>query len=595
MKKILYFLAGVTLILSGCEIPFLDAGTDSTLNKENFYTSLEDYEIALNGIYGCVAGRGVNMRGSYVIGIPVIGEAGTDECRAHPTSLNHGEQARELDLYDILNGSNDIVTQIWNVSYDAINRTNELLAKLDEMEEFEDPRYAVIDGECRFLQALWYFNLVRIYGGVPVVIPGEYSGMDWAKKGRDPIQAVYEKIDELLLKAIDELQADYHGKQHGRANKIAAQALYAKVNLHIASSMRHLSPAMDVMDQNIKLGGLNTYDWTANVDGVELSRQETITHYYTRARDYAKMVLDHFDTDGTTENILMPNFTDNFGLTESSKEILFEGVMSTGLTNEQGGFFGSLYGPHGQTANGGGQHILYPITAIVLNQFTFTNTGTNNAPVWGSADDRFLWTISTFSHQNSLPQKIVPFGQRWAQFEIGKFRMDKAGYNQDRVPVNNPILRTSDVCLIYAEAQAELDGAITPEALKYLNVVRDRAGIAAYTEDDIRNVVLLTNLDSQMNKEIPGYTDVTDMGHFRRAILNERMRELIGEGHRWFDLVRLGLLKPLSTAAAEAHLIQLPGQALPRKCEDYHIFRPVPSTVISVHGGNIEQNYGYTF
>src|SRR5690606_19548358 len=74
-----------------------------------------------------------------------------------------------------------------------------------------------------------------------------------------------------------------------------------------------------------------------------------------------------------------------------------------------------------------------------------------------------------------------------------------------------PVIRYAEVLLIYAEAQAEL--ANFDDANDYLNMVRDRAGL-----DDI---------------------NITDLESFKEAILEERRKEFVAEGERWFELVRM--------------------------------------------------------
>lgn len=87
-----------------------------------------------------------------------------------------------------------------------------------------------------------------------------------------------------------------------------------------------------------------------------------------------------------------------------------------------------------------------------------------------------------------------------------------------------------------------------------------------------------------------GYVTSTDIEHWRRTILNERMMELLGEGHRWYDLVRMGLLKQVVEGVTD---FALHGQPVNRQISDFHVFRPIPFREIQVQQGNLKQNYGY--
>lgn len=234
------------------------------------------------------------------------------------------------------------------------------------------------------------------------------------------------------------------------------------------------------------------------------------------------------------------------------------------------------------------------------DNYTYTMTATQPCV---SVDDRFAWAISTFQITQAGEVKAIAFGQRYKQFQIAKFRIDvPPSYNQDRTPVNNPILRVSDICLVYAEAQAELDNiegkGITTDALEFLNVVRRRAKVVEYTPTSILEVLTYEDLKKQGNKEIKGYVATNPIEHFRRAILNERMLELLGEGHRWFDLVRMGVLKEVTEQSID-YARTRPGANLSnpnipvRHISEFHIFRPVPAREISLHKGALTQNDGY--
>jgi hypothetical protein len=109
-----------------------------------------------------------------------------------------------------------------------------------------------------------------------------------------------------------------------------------------------------------------------------------------------------------------------------------------------------------------------------------------------------------------------------------------------------PVIRYSDVLLMYAEAMNEDDHPV--EAHEYINKVRKRARFDGTT---YRNTV-------------PDYVNLSKEA-FRAAVLKERRLELAVEGHRWFDLVRTGTLetlvpqaKPGVVPAARNYLFPIP-------------------------------------
>ncbi|NDP22224.1 MAG: RagB/SusD family nutrient uptake outer membrane protein [Paludibacter sp.] len=467
MKKLIYIIPTIifSTIFSSCEISFLDSVSYSDITKDVYYSSVSEYETALVGCYYYISGRGPSKDGNYASGLPIAGQAGTDETYI---AVNKGvsfEAATQFDNYSTLNTNNLICQEIWLNHYAGINAANEIINRIDKIDSVRlsgTPRYLGIRAEAQFLEALWYFNLVRIYGGVPIMTQASNSSMDLYTMKRDSIEKVYSRIINLLDSAI--LYLPTTTTEYGRATVYSGYGLLSKVALHIASSMNLLT-----IPDEVKLGGINSYDWVQkDINGIDLSKTETIKYYYQMARNNALNVLTHF-----APNYLMPNFSDCFYPHESSREILFEGVMSIGLSQEQGGWFGSLFGPRGQSSYGGGQHVIMPILPIVLDHFTFSYPPTTTS-TYSSLDSRFMWTIGTFQY-NKPNGSVSNIGTASAYklFEIAKFRLDAPpGYNQDRTPVNNPILRVSDICLVYAEAQAELDNfdgfGITNEALTHL-------------------------------------------------------------------------------------------------------------------------------
>ena len=110
------------------------------------------------------------------------------------------------------------------------------------------------------------------------------------------------------------------------------------------------------------------------------------------------------------------------------------------------------------------------------------------------------------------------------------FDQENESLGQSRSSCDNIVYRYADVLLMYAEALNE--GTSTTEAVKYLNEVRARAGVAN--------------------------TTAANQADVRLAIENERFLELHFEGHRWFDLVRTGRITPVM----EAHYAhRVPGLA----------------------------------
>lgn len=581
-------------LLSGCA-DFLNTRSDSDMVRETFYQTEEDLEMALNAVYSKLI-NGHNL-GTYAKGIPILGEMGTDE--AYTTGLQE-INALPLDLYSTLNASNTILSKFWTNAYEAINRSNEILVAAPSIADPTE-RLDGIVGETEFLQALWYFNLVRNFGGVPLKTQPSVGSDEFVKVSRNSVEEIYKHIIGLLKDASMKLPDTKYGSEIGRADKYAATGLLAKVYLHAASSMQLLQPKLT---EEIRLGGINSFEWTDSDDeGNELTYAETIRHYYAKAAEYAKMTIDYY---GGEQCLELGNLVGEFYPVESTRDVLFEAIFSQGLSPNQGSQFAFLFGPGGNVNYGGGWNIIAPLNCVVVPNYTCQYDKATK--IWSSVDRRFLWSISTYKYIDATSPAVV-FNGANAESVCKQLRINKFHSDRDNLPphsigtgVNNPILRLSDVCLIAAEALGELSwmdsGTISEEALDYLNIVRRNAGVTEYTMSEVRHaepIVLHQAFNSlvQANREIKGYTTTTDIEHWRRTLLNERMMELLGEGHRWYDLVRLGLLKPVVEGVTAFAGHGKPKVYLERRIEDFHIFRPIPLREIQVQQGYLVQNYGY--
>lgn len=595
MKFKIKYLIGISLLslMVGCE-DFLATKSVSDMTYGSYYKEVSDLEGALNAAYSNLLSG--SRKGNYAEGLNVLGEAGSDEarCTAQASVPSH-----QFDEYSTLNSANEILSEVWSNSYKGINITNELISQISNFAD-ESDRIKGIEAEAKFLQALWYFNLVRNFGGVPLMIKPSEASDKFEQKGRDSIEDVYKHIIEYFTFAYNNLGDKEFNGELGRADKYAAAGFLAKVYLQAASSMQLLQPQLT---DEIKLGGINSFAWKDTAeDGLELSETETIKYYYEQAAKYAKIVIDYY---GGNTCFSKGSLVGTFFPKESTNDVLFEIVMTVGLSPSQAGYFGFMFGPDGKPVHGGGQDIVHPLNCVVVPNYTCSYDSSKKE--WSSVDRRFLWTLSTYQYNRQNGKKSILNGSNFGKvcefMKIHKFSVDINNIPPIAIGagVNNPVLRLADICLIYAEAVGELsymgNSSISNEALEYLNVVRTNAGLGSYTMDDVRTAIPITlhpKLDkiATGNKEMKGYVTTTDIEHWRRTIMNERMMELLGEGHRWYDLVRLGLLVPVVTEITGFVSHGDPAKYLKRDVQPHNVFRPIPLREIQLHQGNLIQNYG---
>ncbi len=192
---------------------------------DNFYQTEEDALSAVNAVYDVLGSVS-----QYCSSLWLVQDISSDDCNARPT-LND-PNLHQFTTYDI-QPSNNYLAGIWQGSYLGISRANVVLEKVPGI-EMDSAIRVRIQGEARFLRALFYFNMVRLFGEVPLdTVPVSASlGDDEIYLTKSPVNAVYAQIIKDLILAADMLPAKYTSpNDKGRATKGAAWGLLSKVYL----------------------------------------------------------------------------------------------------------------------------------------------------------------------------------------------------------------------------------------------------------------------------------------------------------------------------------------------------------------------------
>ncbi len=291
-------IALVLLVLGSCSEK-LDLAPITEKAANNFYSNESEIESAITGAYAQLQTGG--LYGLDLIGVGEIpGEDTFEEIAA-----NDGGRFGQLDDFST-NAGNDLVGDIWRESFEGIQRVNIVLNRIDDI-TFEDSNLKNIRiGEMKFLRGLLYFNLVRLYGDVPLVVEETTNPSDFFGQVRTPASEVYMQIISDLNGAIQNLPTT---KSSGRPAKGAAQALLADVQMNMGNYSDAVTNLAAVVNSNI----------------------------------YS----------------LMPSTSQIFGIAnEGNSETLFEVQYASGVDgNNEGESAASQFRPSGTTANAKGHNL----------------------------------------------------------------------------------------------------------------------------------------------------------------------------------------------------------------------------------------------
>src|SRR5215813_882615 len=227
---ILALLGALTLGIACDDKKFLTEQPFDYINPQNFYHNAGDALAAINGVYAdFINSTGDNYYGRNFV---MLVEHPTEMWTSRLSATNERSQP---DVYSIP-VNHAYVQSVWQSAYDAINRANSVIENVPKIDMDTALRTRIV-GEAKFLRATHYFNLVRMFGGVPIKIHAT-QGLDSLASPRNTAQEVYALVEQDLKDAITALPSAkaYTGNDVGRASKGAAKTLLAKMYLQRAGT-----------------------------------------------------------------------------------------------------------------------------------------------------------------------------------------------------------------------------------------------------------------------------------------------------------------------------------------------------------------------
>lgn len=502
----------VALFLSAtsCTDEFLDTTPTDFISPANYYETEEHLEYALAAVYSVLASNEV-----YAITMLVWFANEADE----------GYYARENRLVGVdvhnYSPSEQRIEAHWSGLYNGIQRANLLLANIDKNPSIDQAIRDRIRGEALFLRSYYYFLLVQHFGAVPLIIEPTMS-TDNVTIPRTPAKDVYERIIEDMERAEKLVPPITSVGFGGRISKSAVRGILARVNLYMAGY-----PIRDV------------------------SR-------YAAARDWAKMVMD----DAEAGHELNSDYTQIFINYAQDKYDIKESIWEVE-------FFGNTENAYNETGRVGGYIGIPTSNRDIGNSYGFIGVTSKLYGLYEEDDVRRDWNIAPFTYNaNGEKQYFASTAPKdLYNRRVGKYRREyevvipKANYCG---PINWPLLRYSDVLLMYAEADSEANGAPTTEAIAALNEVRARANASLFE----------------------GENSIDDMNEFREVLYDERSRELAFEGMRKADLIRWGIFVPTMKTVLNMINAEAPGAYFAlkfRNVSERDVLLPIPSREMALN------------
>jgi starch-binding outer membrane protein, SusD/RagB family len=492
MKKIFYIIA--IFFLASCS-DLLEEQSYDFLVPSSYYKTEADAESAIIGVYNTMITYGFYKQGYWEFGFDCDHASG-------PTWL-----------FGAIGVGNFLgywgVDNIWNDHYLMISRANSVLENVAGMDINPDVKQRVL-GEAYFFRAFAYFDLVRMYGGVPIRLHTVASGLEPASMPRATVMETYEQIIS-DFKAAESMLFPYENSLSGgigHVTKDVASAYLAKTYATIASGGMS-GVTIEVLTAKVKEGDnlpYGRYPFQKNVvTGLE---EVNSLEYYQLAKEKSEEVIN---TSGRT---LFPNFMDNFKQSNRHKN---ENMLMCEFTGPSKYSEDALVQVHSGLAifgpgNGGGW---YWGSRNFYNNYLEQGT---------KLDERALYGINhqpTIAGKYYFPEEDTEYATDGYVFVESQDKAYTTKYDDISIKIvgstdaRYPILRLSDVYLLNAEANNELDNF--PEAYASLNEVRRRA----------------KTLDAPSGM---------DKDELRSFILEERGREFFAENNnRRDDLLRWGI------------------------------------------------------
>ena len=434
--------AAVLIIAVSCKKSFLEVPPQGDLTEDLALKDPEAADKMVVGVYNTLYFGGFGKTTVGFLWHVTLDIASDDGDKGSTPGDNNVNGVGDIDNF-LHTPNNPHFNNIWLGHYSAITTANKAIEILNQS-SFEASKKNQLLGECRFLRALYYFNLVRYFGGVPkidhVLTPEEANG-DAAQT-----RASKDEIYNFIVSDLEFATANLPLKGDatavvGRATKGAAQAYLAKVHLYLKNYQKSFDNALAV---------INSGKYQLVSDYATIFREKPAGSPVPGGNNNAESIFEVQTGVNANGNAVSPLFSNG------------QGPRGRGGWNDLG------FGWNSPTAD-------------LVASYEAGDTRRNgtiifvNPTVAGNSPGTILWDGFRIPTKDSVENDRY----NYKVYHSPIAESAQLSGSKDTKPKNIRLMRYAEVLLIYAEAAANLTN--TTEATNKLNIVRARANLGAST------------------------------------------------------------------------------------------------------------------
>ncbi len=432
MKKISLYTALITFFsVTNQSCTKLEESPNSVIVSSQFYKTSADAVAAVNAVYNTLNSDPLGDFPMYGRQLNLLTDNASDNQNFSPSNTNPDVRSLSTVTYVSINGR---ILKNWQQHYFGINRANIAIDNIAAIpaSQFSNPALqARLINEAKFIRGLLYFNIVRLFGAVPLVLHNPESvDVSSLQVPRSSVDSVYAQIVSDLNEATS-LPVSYSGADIGRATSGAAHTLLAKVYV---TRKQWLQAETEL--QAISNGG---YGYALFLNFADVFKKAT---------------------KNGAEHIFSVQFVTNGGEANTTQ------FLSSSFTSFNTG--------------------TYPIDIPSDSSISalFDNNDTRKAVTFYSSQYNAVTGQTVIFHN-----PYTPYLNKFVDYSLSPLN------NQNISGINYPVLRYAEVLLLNAEVLNEINGGPTAEAYNAINQVRARAHVAdlnpGLSQADFRDSVFL--------------------------------------------------------------------------------------------------------